>query len=125
MSRMATYWNPWREMNRLRREMDHLVNYEWAPLARGTSAFPPVNLWENETGLVLTAELPGLDAAQLDVSLEKGALTISGGRAGEPAKAEGRIMSAANAGSSPSNGPSNSRSTSTRKNAMPRTRKAC
>ncbi len=89
MSRIATVWSPWREMNRLRREMDHLMNYEWAPLARGTSAFPPVNLWENEKGLVLTAELPGLDASQLDVSLEKDSLTISGGRAGEPAKTEG------------------------------------
>src|ERR1700722_10042880 len=82
MSRIGTVWSPWREMNRLRREMDHLMHYEWAPLARGTSAFPPVNLWENEKGLVLTAEVPGLDASQLDVSLEKESLTISGGRAG-------------------------------------------
>jgi HSP20 family protein len=85
MTRMGTLWNPWREMNRLRREMDHLVSYEWAPLARGTTAFPPVNLWENEKGLVLTAEIPGVDAAGLDVSLEKDSLTISGERAGNPA----------------------------------------
>jgi HSP20 family protein len=85
MARMATLWNPWREMNRVRREMDHLMNHEWAPLARGTAAFPPVNVWENEKGLVLTAEIPGLDAAQLDVSLEKDTLTISGARTGNPA----------------------------------------
>lgn len=82
MTRMGTLWNPWRDMNRLRREMDRLVNYEWAPLVRGTAAFPPVNVWENEKGLVLTAEIPGLDPSQLDVSLEKDSLTISGGRAG-------------------------------------------
>jgi HSP20 family protein len=81
MTRMGTYWNPWREMNRLRQEMDHLVHHEWAPLARGTVGFPPVNLWENEKGLRVTAEIPGLDAAQLDVSLEKDVLTISGARA--------------------------------------------
>jgi len=85
MARMATLWNPWREMNRVRRDMDHLMNYEWAPLARGTAAFPPVNMWENEKGLVLTAEIPGLDASQLDVSLEKDTLTISGARTGSPA----------------------------------------
>jgi len=85
MARMATLWNPWREMNRVRREMDNLMNYDWAPLARGTAAFPPVNVWENETGLVLTAEIPGLDASQLDVSLEKDTLTISGARTGSPA----------------------------------------
>lgn len=89
MSRMGTHWNPWREMNRLRREMDHLVNYQWAPLARGAAAFPPVNVWENENGLLVTAELPGLDPSQLDVSLEKDSLTISGARAGDaPAGSE-------------------------------------
>jgi HSP20 family protein len=81
MTRMATYWNPWREMNRLRRDMDQLINHQWAPLARGTVSFPPVNVWENDKGLVVTAEIPGLDAAQLDVSLENDSLTIAGGRA--------------------------------------------
>jgi HSP20 family protein len=79
---MGTLWNPWREMNRLRREMDHLVNYEGWPTSRGQTAFPPVNAWENEQGLVLTAEIPGVDPSQLDVSLEKDSLTISGQRAG-------------------------------------------
>jgi HSP20 family protein len=88
MSRIGTVWNPWREMNRLRREMDQLMNYEWAPLARGTAAFPPVNLWESEKGLVLAAELPGLDPAQLDVSLEKDSLTISGARTSTPPNTE-------------------------------------
>jgi HSP20 family protein len=83
MSRMATYWNPLREMNRLRREMDYLFNPHWAAHDRGAAAFPPLNMWENEKGLVLTAEIPGLDAAQLDVSLEKDTLTIGGTRAGE------------------------------------------
>jgi HSP20 family protein len=82
MSRLATAWNPWRDMNRLRREMDRLVNYEWAPMGRAGAAFPSVNVWENEKGLVVTAEIPGLDPSQLDVSLEKDSLTISGGRAG-------------------------------------------
>lgn len=81
MSRMATYWSPWREMNRLRQEMDYLFNPQWAQHARGAAAYPPVNVWENEKGLVLTAEIPGLDTAQLDVSLEKDALTIAGARA--------------------------------------------
>jgi HSP20 family protein len=89
MSRMGTLWNPWREMNRLRRDMDHLMNYEWAPLARGTATFPSVNVWENDKGLVVTAEIPGIDPAQLDVSLEGDSLTISGARAGSPATTGG------------------------------------
>ncbi len=88
MSRIATVWSPW--ANEPAASGDgSLDELRVGALARGTSAFPPVNLWENEKGLVLTAELPGLDASQLDVSLEKDSLTISGGRAGEPGKTEG------------------------------------
>ncbi len=50
------------------------------PTVRRPAAFPAINAWENEKGLVLTAELPGLDPAQLDVSLEKDSLTIAGRR---------------------------------------------
>jgi HSP20 family protein len=82
MTRMGTLWSPWREMNRLRREVDHLINYDGWPTSRGPAAFPAVNAWENEQGLVLTAEIPGIDPSKLDVSLEKDILTISGERLG-------------------------------------------
>jgi HSP20 family protein len=71
-------------MNRLRREMDQLLGNQWAPMAQATAAFPPVNVLENEQGLIVTAELPGLDASQLEVSLEKDSLTIAGARSGKP-----------------------------------------
>jgi HSP20 family protein len=80
MTRTATHWNPWREMNRLRREMDQVFNYDWRPAWQRPAEFPPINAWENEKGLVLTAEIPGTDASKLDVSLEKDAVTISGER---------------------------------------------
>lgn len=83
MTRMGTLWNPWHEMNRLRREVDHLINSDGWPASRGQVAFPAVNAWENAQGLLLTAEIPGADPAKLDVSLEKDVLTISGERSGE------------------------------------------
>jgi HSP20 family protein len=70
---MATLWNPWREM-------EQLANYEWWPTARRPVEFPAINAWESKNGLVLTTELPGVDAAQIDVALEKDTLTISGKR---------------------------------------------
>jgi len=77
---MGTLWNPWREMNRLRHEVDQLISYDGWPAPHGQVTFPPVNVWQNQEGLMLTAELPGVDPAQLDVSLEKDVLTISGQR---------------------------------------------
>jgi len=77
---MTAVWNPWRDVNRLRHEMDQLFNQDWVAGTRRGAEFPPINVWENSTGLLLTAELPGLDPSQLDVSLEKDSVTISGKR---------------------------------------------
>lgn len=44
------------------------------------SWIPPVDLLETETSFVFTAELPGLDKKDLDISLEDNVLTVSGER---------------------------------------------
>ncbi len=84
MSRIRTVWNPWRDMNRLRAELDQLSNGDlWPNLRRGTS-FPAVNALQNDQGLTLTAELPGIDASQLEVHVDKDSVTIAGQRAAAP-----------------------------------------
>jgi HSP20 family protein len=47
---------------------------------RGTP-FPPVNLYEGEEGFVLTAEIPGVEGKDLQVTVEDQKLTIRGERA--------------------------------------------
>lgn len=81
MSGMRTVWNPWRDMNRLRQELDQMTNGEWWPNLRRTTAFPAINALQSEQGLTLTAELPGIDASQLDVHVDKDSVTITGQRA--------------------------------------------
>jgi len=50
----------------------------WAVLA---PSFPPVNLWEDDENLYVEAELPGLPAEQLGVTVTQGnQLTIEGDR---------------------------------------------
>lgn len=48
----------------------------------GQQTFPLVNLWGSEEGLVLSAELPGVDTDSLSLSVHKNTLTISGTRNG-------------------------------------------
>jgi HSP20 family protein len=48
-------------------------------LARGTP-FPPVNLYETTDGFVLSAELPGLQAKDVELSIEGNRLTLRGER---------------------------------------------
>jgi len=72
----------WEEMNRLQREMNRLfegVDRGWAPVA----GFPALNVWMNEEGAVVTAELPGVDVKDLEISVVGETLTLTGERKAE------------------------------------------
>ena len=69
----------WEEMNRLQREVNRLFEgYDrgWMP----TAGFPAINVWLNEEGAVVTAELPGLDVKDLEISVVGTTLTLTGER---------------------------------------------
>jgi HSP20 family protein len=91
MSGLRTAWNPWREMNRLRREVDQMTNGDWWTNLRRTGAFPAVNALESKDGLLLTAELPGIDASQLEVHVDKDSVTIAGKRAAQQPREESYV----------------------------------
>jgi HSP20 family protein len=67
----------WRDMSRLQREMSHLLGGTSAPI---TSSFPAMNLYAGDEGVILTAELPGVEADDLDISVLGETLTLSGSR---------------------------------------------
>jgi HSP20 family protein len=64
-------------MERLRREMNRLMAGA-TPEASG--GYPAMNVWANEDGAIVTAELPGVDVEALDISVVENALTVSGAR---------------------------------------------
>jgi len=71
-------------MHRMQREMDRLMNRMGSGLAVAPS-YPAMNVWINEDGAVVTAELPGFDPEGLDISVVNDTLTLSGNRcADEP-----------------------------------------
>jgi HSP20 family protein len=73
--------DPRADFGRLRREMeDAFGRLAGVPrLARGIP-FPPVNLYETSDGFVLSAELPGLQPKDVDVSIEGNRVTLRGER---------------------------------------------
>ena len=84
-------WKPFgKEFGALRREMDDLWNRfigETSPAKRVSGAWcPSVDLSETKDGFILKAELPGLDAKDIDVSLSGNILTIKGERKKEEEK---------------------------------------
>jgi HSP20 family protein len=70
---------PWREMNRLRREMNRLFDTTSYSASRAPT-YPAVNVWLNEEGARVTAELPGVNPDDIDISVVGDTLTVSGCR---------------------------------------------
>ncbi len=71
------------DFDRMRHEMDLLFGEPGLPSSiRSTfgRGFPPVNVGATSKVLEVFAFLPGIDPAALEVTLEKGVLTISGSR---------------------------------------------
>ena len=84
---MTRHWlsTPWSSdldssFEQLRREMENLFDRAGARTTRRAGAFPPVNLYETVDDYVLTAELPGVGAKDIDLSIERNRLTLRGER---------------------------------------------
>jgi HSP20 family protein len=82
--------NPTGELATLQERLNQLFSQPLAPLWRlagGSEAaltagsfVPAVDVYEDEHNIVLTAETPGIDEKDLDISVENNVLTISGER---------------------------------------------
>jgi HSP20 family protein len=78
----AWNWDPWREAGRLSSLLGGGLR-----LAGHRRAYPPVNVYESADAYGLEVELPGVDPAKLELTVEGDLVTVSGQR---PAgKAEG------------------------------------
>lgn len=74
-------YEPWVLMNRLHRDLDRLFTLPQQEESQTVVDWvPPVDIREQENQFVLHADLPGVDPKNIDVTLEKGVLTIRGRR---------------------------------------------
>ena len=73
--------NPWREIEQIQREMNRLTNamgnFSRPRVAPG---YPAINVWANEEGVAVTAELPGVKPDDIDISVVGKTFTLSGTR---------------------------------------------
>jgi HSP20 family protein len=69
--------DPFTELRRMQSEMNRLFSGFSAATARD---FPPINIWLGENSVVVTAELPGVTGADVNLSLQEDVLTLSGKR---------------------------------------------
>lgn len=78
--------DPFREMRRLQSEMNRLFQNA---TSTSTGGFPAVNVYANQDGVVITAELPGVNSEGLDVSVHRDTVTLRGERRDEAEDARG------------------------------------
>ena len=76
-------WRPFRDMERMRREMDRLWDsfFEERPRRKVEEVgewLPSLDVSETKNDLVVKAELPGIDPKDIDISLSDCVLTIKG-----------------------------------------------
>ena len=78
-----TPWKPFRELERMRREMDRLWDsfFEGRPgkkVEEVAEWSPTLDVSETKNDLVVKAEIPGIDPKDIDISLANEMLTIKG-----------------------------------------------
>lgn len=83
-------WSLWDEFDRLEREVNQLFN-AYSGMMTPAPDFPAINLWTNDEGGVITAEMPGIEPGDLEITASGGTLTISGERKLEPVAKDARI----------------------------------
>ena len=81
----------WRPLGDLLAEAQRLLSPWWRVAEttwRGSSNFPPARITGTDDALVLTAEVPGIQLADLDLTITGDALTIKGERRPDETVAE-------------------------------------
>jgi HSP20 family protein len=79
-------WSPFGELNRLTQFLSGSIaptslDPQPSPwIIAATSFIPLVDVYEDEHNIVLTAELPGIDQQDLNITVENGVLAIAGER---------------------------------------------
>ena len=73
-------WSVFDELESLQEDMNRLFRDRGygGPLRRGWATYPPMNVWSSADGLVIDAELPGVDPNDVDISVLGDELTLRG-----------------------------------------------
>ncbi|NLE67656.1 MAG: Hsp20/alpha crystallin family protein [Lentisphaerae bacterium] len=84
------FWPEFSESNSLSelRRIQNEVNRLFGEYEGAGESFPAVNIWTNKDGAVLKAEIPGVDPADIAVSVQDEQVDISGERKQDPVSDE-------------------------------------
>ena len=70
----------WQEMDQLQREMNRLFDRKSRGGVVTAPNYPAINIWMNDDGQVISAEMPGVDPKDINIDVNADAISISGER---------------------------------------------
>ena len=84
-------WTVFDELESIQADMNRILSGQDAPrfARRARAAYPPLNVWASADGLVIDAEMPGVDPQDVEISAVGDELSLRGKvNAREPAEGE-------------------------------------
>lgn len=84
-------WHPFRDFVRLQNDLGRLFEQPVKAPQKAPDG-PALNVWKAEHSSVVTAEIPGLDIAKLDVSVTGDTVTIQGQKLPEEQVQDSRVQ---------------------------------
>ena len=73
-------WDPFRELHMFPGRFGTFLGKDWEKSMSTTEWNPSVDIFENDNEVVIKAELPGMDAKDIEVKLENNVLVLKGER---------------------------------------------
>ena len=80
----------WQEMDQLQREMNRLFDTSNRGQVFSAPSYPAINIWTNDDGQLISAEMPGVHPDDIDIDVTGDALSISGERKPDKVAEEAR-----------------------------------
>ena len=73
-------WDPFREFNGFNERVGNFLGRNWEGPLSTTTWNPSVDIFENDNEVIFKAELPGMNAKDIEVKLENNVLMLKGER---------------------------------------------
>ncbi|MCB0882225.1 MAG: Hsp20/alpha crystallin family protein [Thermoleophilia bacterium] len=88
----VTTWDPFRELTALRGEVGRVLGTAARQAAQGSGTWaPPVDVYETADEILVSVELPGMKAGEVEVEFDDHVLAVRGERAFVEPEGEGRF----------------------------------
>ena len=91
---MITYPSLFGDFDRLRREFDELSGWTGSPSSirsAAPGAFPAINIGNTPTSVEIYAFAPGIDPKQIELTIDRGVMSISGERQSALPDEDGKV----------------------------------